>query len=253
MDLTPFFFMYTQGPETSARVWMNDVPVLRYGLIEDETRNHTSPAIHLMQPGENTFAIEIDVAPAWSQVSFELSVNWDHDRPVMLFEWRAETDHLDKDKRSPFRYETSFSPLGDLFSPVHLGAQPQDFPCEGNGALHDAVRSFHDAIERRDLDGYMQQLDLKISEMERAYPGWGWIDRGEVRNDIKELFSHDLAVRPLDLARIHFERRVDGKVACARHLDGGHVVEAYCKDDPTLCLTADVVMTYNDSRWRVFR
>lgn len=232
MAYTHYYFRISQGPDTSVRAWLNDVPFYRYyGPLQC---GRSGPAIHLLKPGENTFAIEIDRAPPESQVFFELMIDFDHEHPAIYFEWPKEALHLPAERRTPFRWEGRFEPEGDLFTPIHLASPPEVIPCEGTPELREAVRRFHAAVEARDLDGFCEGLALKASEFSRAYPGWPDSTAQDMRADMVGFFKEDIRVRPLAMSDVHFEARAGGRLAYATHLGGGFLIDATSPD-----LTAD--------------
>jgi hypothetical protein len=250
---TPYYFMISQGPHSMVRAWLNDLPL--YQSYRADPSNRTGPAIHLLRPGENTFAIEIDRAPPESQVFFELLVDWDHNHPALYFEWPREAMHLPRDRRTPFRFEARFTPEGEIFTPTWLSSAPEEVPCEGTPELREALRRFHQALEQRDLDAYCDGLALKASEYERAYPGWPESTAGEMRADMAGFLREDLRVRPLDLDEIHFEPRAGGRLVCAQNLLGGSVIDAISMDKTpdgaSARVSLDPVFTRRDGAWRI--
>jgi len=253
MGFTPYYFMISQGPDTLVRAWLNDIPFYRF--YGPDPVNRTGPAIHLLSPGENTFAIEIDRAPPESQVFFELLIDFDHDHPVYYFEWPREAKHLPIDARTPFRWETRFTPPGDLFTPIHLSSMPEEIPCEGTDELREAVLRFHRAVESRDLDAFCEGLDLKANEYSRAYPGWPDSTAADMRADMVGFFKENLMIRPLDIDHVHFESRAGGRLAHATHLCGGYLIDAVSLD-PTpdgeqsrVCM--DLTFTRHNGEWKI--
>jgi len=228
VTLTPYYFMISQGQESSVRAWLNDVPFFahsgRMGL------NRNGPAIHLLKRGENTFAIEIDRAPPESQIFFELNVDGDHDSPVVYFEWPREAKHMPYASRTPFRWEIEFSPPGDLFEPAWLESAGEAIPCEGTWDLKEAVRRLHAAIVEKDIEAFATAMSLKGAEMERAYPGWAEGSMDEMRADMVGFLRTTLHVRPLDLDRLHFVGRAGGRLVQVQHLDGGFVIDAVSEE-----------------------
>jgi hypothetical protein len=222
------YFMMSQSPRSMVRAWLNDAPFYRSYAAEGV--NRTGPAEHLMVPGENTFAIEIDRAPLNGEVSFELAVDYNHQAPVLYFEWPREASHLPRDQRLPFRWETRFVPPPIDFVPSFLAAPPSPVPCEGTLELLDALRRMHAAVEARDVEGFCREMTFKAAEMERAYPGWPGGSAHEMRKGVAGFFQMDLAVRPLELDDVHFESRAGGRLAHARRTSGGFVIEAISKD-----------------------
>jgi hypothetical protein len=253
MTLTPYYFMISQGPHSLVRAWLNDVPFYRF--YGDDPVNRAGPAIHLLVPGENTFAIEIDRAPPESQVFFELLIDWDHESPVVYFEWPREAKHLPHEQRTPFRFETRFTPPGEIFSPAFLRASREEVPCEGTPDLREAVRRFHAAVETRDLDGFCEGLAWKARENERAYPDWPDSSASDMRADMAGFFREDLRVRPLSLDEVHFEPRADGRLVHATHLGGGFLIDAISMDKTpdgeTARVSMDLTLSRIDGEWRI--
>jgi hypothetical protein len=255
MAYTPYYSMISQGQRSNVRAWLNDIPFHR--SYDPHTLNNTSPAIHLLQPGENTFAIEIDRAPEGSVTFFELLIDWDHDHPVYRFEWPREAMALPEDRRVPFRHLARFTPPGDLFRPVHLDAPEAEIPCEGTPDLREAVRRVQAAVEARDLDAYCAELSLKASEFERAYPGWPMSTAADMRADTASFFRMDLRVRPLDLGEVHFEGRAGGRLVHATRAaeGGGTLIDAVAMDRTAdgegARLSMDLTFTRHRGAWKI--
>jgi hypothetical protein len=253
MELTPFYFMISQGPNAMVRAFLNDVPFYRF--YGPEPVNRTGPAIHLLVPGENTFAIEIERADTANQIFFELSVNWNHKEPAFYFEWPRDAAHLPRDRRVPFRFETRFSPEGNLFQPVWLSAPPVDVPCSGTPELKDALRRLHAAIEARDVNAYCSEFSLKAREQERAYPGWPASSAADMRAGVGDFFRMDLSLRQLELDDIHFELRSGGRLAHARRTSGDFVIDAITldrtADDEQARLSMDPTFVRHEGRWQL--
>jgi hypothetical protein len=253
MELTPFYFMISQGPGAMVRAYLNDVPFYRY--YGPEPVNRTGPAIHLLMPGENTFAIEIDRADTANQVFFELNINWNHDSPVFYFEWPREAAHLPRSKRVPFRYEARFTPEGNMFQPMWLSARPVEVPCSGTPELKDALRRLHSAIESRDVDAYCSEFSLKAREQERAYPDWPGSSAADMRQGVGEFFRMKLALQPLELDDVHFELRSGGRLAHARRTGGGFVIDALTLertgDDEQGRLSLDPTFVRHEGSWKL--
>ncbi|MFT3764218.1 MAG: hypothetical protein QM820_01660 [Minicystis sp.] len=254
MGYTPYYFMISQGPRSRVRAWLNDVPF--YRVYEPDPLNRTGPAIHLLVPGENTFAIEIDEAPPESVVFFELLIDFDHDNPIFRFEWPREAKHLPEEQRTPFRFEARFTPPGELFSPVYLESPREDVPCNGTPELREAVRRVHEALAAGDVDAYCDRLALKASEMERAYPNWPQASAIDMRRDVEGFLNMDVRLRPLDVEEeIHFEPRAGGRLAHARHLGGGTVIDAVSMDKTadgeSVRLSMDLTLTRHRGTWKV--
>lgn len=253
MAFTPYHFTQYQGPETSVRMWLNDVPIVRRLTPHAEAPTTTVHAVHMLQPGVNTLRVEIDFSPPWSSVVWSLRNDERHE-VVLRFEWPKAAEHLPESERTPFRWEDSFEPEGDLFTPIHLSVPPQAFDCHGNAALHDAVRRLHAAVQQGDVDEWAECLSLKFAERRRAYPGNPDVDPGVDRAPIIDFFSRPLQVRPLDLHRLHFESCCDGRVAHVTHVEGGHVIEAIAPDDTERRrLRLDPILTLVDGQWKVLR
>jgi hypothetical protein len=254
MGYTPYYFTLSQPQDSVVRAWLNDVPFYRwYGPT---SQHRTGPAIHLLVPGENTFAIEIDRTVETSKVFFDLAVDFDHASPAFRFEWPAEAMHLPEGQRLPFRFEARFSPPGDLFKPLHLESPVEDIPCSGTPELREAVRRVHEALATGDLDAYCARFALKASEMERAYPGWVAVTASEMRADVEGFLQRDLRLRPLDVeSDLHFESRCGGRLAHVRHLGGGLVLDAFAvdktPDGETVRLAMDLTFTRHRGEWKI--
>lgn len=258
MVYTPYYFMISQPQDSVVRAWLNDVPFYRF--YGPDSQNRTGPAIHLLVPGENTFAIEIDTTRSESMVFFELLIDFDHDHPVFRFEWPRDAAHLVDDaegaKRLPFRFEARFTPPGELFKPVWLDSPREDVPCAGTPELRDAVRRVHDALANGELDVYCQLFALKAAEMERAYPDWKQASAADMRADVEGFLQRDLRLRPLDVdTEVHFEPHAGGRLAHARHLGGGTLIDVVAvdktPDGETVRLAMDLTFTRHRGTWKI--
>ena len=96
------------------------------------------------------------------------------------------------------------------------------------------------------------RIETRVHELERAYPGE--INVATVRAGAQAFFAADAQVRPLDLDKLHFESRCGGRVAHARHVEGGYVIDASRPGEPELpVLEFDPVMTWHEGQWKVLR
>lgn len=254
MGLTPYYFTLYQGQESFVRAWLNDVPFYRY--YERYPLTRTGPAVHLLVPGDNTFAIEIDAAPPEANVYFELTIDHDRDNPVFRFDWPGDRRDLPPAEwRAPFRFETTFTPPGDLFTPAWFDAPRESVPCEGTAELRAAVRRVHDALAAGDLDDYCAAMALKAAEYERAYPDWQQASAADMRADMTGFLGMDLRLRPLDDAEVHFEPRAGGRLAHARHLGGGTVIDCVSvdltPDGERARLAMDLTFTRHRGAWKI--
>lgn len=251
--LTPYYYMISLGQRSSVRAWMNDVPFFSHAGERGLNRN--GPIVHLLRGGENVFAIEIDRAPLESQIFFEVNLEGDHDAPAFYFEWPREAKHLPPRERLPFRFEGRFRPPGELFEPAWTRAPAQEVPCAGTWELQEAVRRLHAAVEGRDLDAFASAMALKGAEMARAYPGWAEASMDDMRADMAGFFRTRLRVRPLDLGRLHFVPRADGRLVHVEHLDGGFVIDAISEElgpeGEVSRVSMNPTFTRHDGEWKV--
>jgi hypothetical protein len=157
------------------------------------------------------------------------------------------------EERTPLVWETTFSPLGDMFSPTHLAATPQTFGPEGTPAMRDLVRRAHEALERHDADGYAHLFELKLEETARAYPGWDGSDRSQNLNELVALMAREFDLRPLDLAEVRFESCRGGRVAYVCRPDGQFLLEAVFRDEAMARLRTDLYLAHLGGEWRIFR
>jgi len=248
--LTPYYFTMIQGGGSTVRASMNDVPF--YSRTLKDQAGVTSPAVHLLEPGENVLALEIDEAP--TEGHFELSIDYDHERPVLLVPWPALMEQLpEAERRYPLRHETRFSPPGELFSPAYLGA-PAVLPRrEDLDEIVGATQAIRDAAVRRDVDAYLDRMSLKIDEYQRAYSGWEGVSHAEHRDDIADMFSGETRCRPIEPEKLRLEPRAGGRVVHVTHAEGGHVIEVISPERPKRRLRTDLTFTRCNGQWRVFR
>ncbi|MBI4955257.1 MAG: hypothetical protein HY908_24755 [Myxococcales bacterium] len=254
MAYTNYYFMVHQGPDSAVRASLNDVPFYRFDDPVAATR--TGPAIHLLKPGTNVLSIEIDRAPAYSQVFVELSVDCDHERAAVYREWPKLCEELPaRERHLPLRYSTTFEPEGELFLPAYLDAPPQEFDRQGTPELREAVRAVHAAIAGKDVGEYTRRLELKVDEHRRAYAHWDDLHDALATDELAGFFGEELLVRPLELDRLCFDARAGGRVAHVTHLDGGYVIEAVSitKGELDKRIRTDLTLTWHAGAWRVFR
>lgn len=251
MELTPYYYAFYQGAEVTAQVWLNGIPIMR--LFGGQTQTRTAPAIHLLQPADNWFRIDVLDAPKDQTIYFELCVDWDHEHPAYRFDWPAMVQSEPDEKWVPMTYETGFTPLGQMFRPAYLDATPQAFGEDGTAELRAVVERLHQAAERRNVDEWVRLLAFRVDELGRAYPGWEGQDQKQAYAEMAAFFSQNVAVRPLEWDKVRFLSCQGGRVACAIHKEGGQLIEVVSRDDPTQYVRVDPVMTRHQGEWKIFR
>lgn len=181
------------------------------------------------------------ILPTGSRLLFERSF------PELWQDVPAERRTLPYYHRETFHLDVPLPP------PVYLSAPPTRFGCEGTPELHEAVRRVHASLAGGDGEAFLDLMDLRFRDIERAYPGAPDCTV-EGRRELfrREIFRYPIDARPLAPEGLHFESRAGGRVAYVTRIGGGAAIQAETRDvvrkiriDPLLC--------FHQGAWRVFR
>lgn len=242
---TQYFYRIAHGHETRIRVLMNDVPFYQRGPT-DYSVTHTDGANHLVLPGDNLLTLELVDAPTHMHVIVEVTIDNDHERPVARIDWPIAAGPV-----LPFAMSAPFRASGLSYRPAYLRAPPAKFGPEGTHELRQAVRDYHGAVSRNDVDSFVRQVELKSSELLAAYEGDSSFSLAAAREGIREYFSGNPMARPLDLDELVFEPRAEGRVAYVTRADWGPAIEATASDGRRFA--ADLWLTRHEGAWKIFR
>ncbi|MFT3764722.1 MAG: nuclear transport factor 2 family protein [Minicystis sp.] len=248
---TQYFYRIYHGPDTRIRVLMNDVPFYQRAP-QALAITHTNGANHLVVPGDNTITLELYEAPTHLPVIVEVTIDNNHDSPVVRLDWPALWEGLPAESAVlPFVFTAPFRAGGVSYKPAYLNAPRSNFGPEGTHELRQAVRDFHDAVSRGDTDAFLRLMELKSSEGMRAYEGASAFSMGAASQEIGAYFAKGPQVRPLDMRDLVFESRLDGRVAYVTRADWGPAIEAATPDGQRFL--ADLWLTRHDGEWKIFR
>lgn len=248
------------GTGVGARVLVNDLPI--YRGFGQENMTVTQAANHLLAPGENTMTMELFPAPRPAHapsiegpVVFTLRLDVEEGTILHRVRWPDDMwEMLPDDKRVlPFSHTTRFAADERLGRPIYWDKPPVDFPLEGTEALHAAVTEFLQALQKSDVDAFMDVNSLKLAERQRANPGHTELDAGLQKQKLVAYLSKKWLVRPTSMDELVFENRAGGRVAYVTRADGGRAIEAVAADDPSETFAVDLFLTRHEGRWRVFR
>lgn len=251
-----------------ARVYLNDLPLYRSPFVGPDSRS--GPINFMLVPGENEIRVELlKVKPPADPDTLENAffvqlyetMNLDAGETVPL-ERRLLADvqyptiwHQVEEahRHFPFHYTTTFELDVELPRPLFLDAPVADFDCAGTPELRQAVERLYLAIERQDYDELLDLLSLRFACDERAFGGVQEQTAAAKRQIFRdELFAYEPMVsEPLDWSMIHFEPRLEGRVAYVKRHDDRFVLEAPCRKDPKRRIKTDLLLMQHEGRWQV--
>lgn len=250
MEDTSYFYRIAHGPWTRLRVHMNDVPFYRRDP-QEYAITFTDGANHLLVPGENALTLEILEAPPHVTVIVEITIDNNHESPVLRIDWPMMEEAVPEARALPFTITARFTARGTSYRPAYLDAPPSHFWPEGTPEQHEVVRDFHAVMARGDTSGFVEAVGLKSEEYLRAYGGDPTCGKEAAREEAAEAFAKGVEVRPLRMDDLVFEQRADGRVAYVTRRDGGKAVEAVAGDGQRFA--TDLWLTRHNGAWRIFR
>lgn len=273
----PYYFSVHFEEGVLGRAWLNDLPLHKVPTRGPLSMN--GGANHLLVPGKNRLSLEILTMPdrqpppppppesggAPQKVVHVLPVGMkvyqiiDPNAEPLTASEMATVDlpvslglHPWEKPPLPLFHEVEFDLPFPVAEPVYWRAPPADFPCSGTPELAAAVTEVHDALMNRDLQRFQDLLSLKHEVYAAAFPGEPTAALDRQRSASEKFFGLRYRVKPLDLAKVHFEPRAGGRVAFVSGWDDRPVLEAVAEDQPGLSLRANLLLTRHDGRWRVF-
>ena len=245
-----YFYRIYHGPDTLMKVRFNDIVVYhKRDKDADLGRTTTNSANDLLFTGENSLTIEIVDGAEHHPVFVDLNV--DYERTVKRVDWPGLWEALPEGQRVlPMVHTAHFDITEDFERPAFLNAPKSDFGPEGNPELREAVRKFHDAVDRCDLDSYCESLDLKSEELLRSYNNHSDFTIDGARQEAAGFFQQNPRTRPLDFDELVFESCRGGQVAYVRRVDGGKAIESVGAETE---LSTDLWLTRHRAEWKIFR
>ncbi len=272
----PYYYTMHLEEGVLGRIWLNDLPLHKVPTKGPDST--TGGASHMLVPGRNKLAIEILRLPPprpkppppvpGQPVSPEIDMPRAGIKIYQVLQPDVEpitatlvvdTEIPDALGRSqyeevpvPIYHEVDFDLLTPVPEPVYWRNPRVDFPCSGTPELVAAVTELHDAVNRQDLGRFLELIALRHEIFAGAYPGEPAASVERQRAAVERFFGLKMAVKPLDLAKVHFEPRAGGRVAMVSGWDDRPVLEAIAVDHPGLALRANFLFTQIDGNWRIF-
>lgn len=270
----PYYFTTHLEEGVVGRAWLNDLPVHKT-LVGGPDSMHGG-ANHLLVPGKNKLSLEIHSLPppgSIPAVGFKLyRVKEPNAYPIVANMLLEVTIPAPRDPRAsavlrpdrgerlvpelPLSHEVVFDLPTEVAEAPYLRAPATVTTCAGTPELRAAVQELQDALESLDLARFTDLISLKHAWYSEAFAGDPNATIDKLREGAAELFARSPSVRPLDLSRLHFEPRAQGRVVYVSAWDGGPVLEAVAppagEDQPTMALRTNLLLMQHDGRFRVF-
>lgn len=251
MTETQYFYRVVHGREARLRALLNDIPFYKRAPQEFAI-TYGGGANHLLAPGENTLTLELFEAPRTNTVILEITIDHNHDDPVIKMEWPALCADLPAEAAGlPLVYTQRFRADKVTHLPAYMSCPPIDFGPEGTPELREAVRAFHAAVANADASSFAEELSLKATEMTAAYAGDPSCSADDARREMADFASSGVSARPLDFDELLFESRAGGRVAYVTRIDGGPAIQAISGGGDRL--NVDLCLTRVNGVWRIFR
>lgn len=272
----PFYYSLHFEEGVFGRAWLNDLPLHKTPTRGPESMN--SGANHFLVPGKNKLALEIlrlpparakppppkegekpapevDTSPVGMKVYRVVDASTDPIQAEMIKEVDIPVslgltpwDNPDL----PFYHTVEFELPYPVPEPVYWRSPPVDFSCGGTPELIQAVVDVHEALASHDLRRFLELITLKHEAYSIAFPGETAATVERQRASVERFFAQRIAVKPLELTKLHFEPRLGGRVAFVSGWDDRPVLEAVAEDHPGLALRANLLLTQHEGRFRVF-
>ena len=266
MAITIYYINIRIEHESAARFYLNDLPVWKFLRHGADSMN--AGANSWLVPGENVLTLDIVQAPltlpnmppgrpTLEVTIFKAAEGATEPTDVEIVhqvQFPQMWDDVDEDlKTFPYRHESRFTlPDADVYRPVFLDAPEQEIPSEGTPELRKAVQNLHDAVKSNDGSRFADQVALQFEEYERASGGVADTDVASQRKTSDEFFAHPIEVKDLEMDRLVFESRSNGRIVHVVRDDGRPVLMARATDDPSEQFQGNVLLTHHDGRWRAF-
>lgn len=264
MTITNYFINIQMQLSVAVRFYLNDMPVWRFLRQGPDSMN--GGANEWLVPGENVLTMEIVESaltlpnkpadhPMIQVAIFKAKEGGATHEDVEVIHqvrfpdlWDEVSEEL---KVFPYRHESRFVlPASEVYRPRYLDAPEQDIPSDGTPELHQVVQDLYAAIQSGDGSRFADLLTLQFEEYERANGGAPHTDIASQRTVVDNFFAHPIVVKDLEMDRLVFESRANGRLVHVIRDDGQPVFQAVATDDPTEHLEANALLTFSDGQWR---
>jgi hypothetical protein len=252
---TPYHYLVKHAPGLYARVLLNDVPLYRRTV--DVHLTPSGPCRHLVVPGENSVRIELGAYGSTTPppgATFEFQVLRGPEEAVCFAErWPDYTSRYPEDERRlPMAHTRSFH--CDDAGPIPVW---RDAPRGGHTAHDKAeqvrlVQEVRQAFVRKDVDAFLGAYSLKLEEHRAFYGAVPELAPAVARERYAGLLALPWVVEPIEPEQLSLQSHADGRVALVTRMDGTAVLSARLPDDPTQEWEADLLLTRNEGRWRIY-
>lgn len=272
----PYLFTLHIEEGVHSKMWLNELPIHKEPMRGPDSVH--SGANHMLVPGRNKLAIEVTRMPAppvpppppppgtpapkvVEEVPLAIkvyrvlqpnvepivaSIVVEFELPKSLGLSRFEYPEM------PFYREIEFDLPVPVTEPVFWRAPTTEFGCGGTPELVSAVLELHQALSRGDSQKFLELIRLRHESYSAAYPGEPSASVDRQRAAVLKFFESRISVKPLEIAKLHFEPLLGGRVASVTGWDDRPVLEAVADDHPGLALRANLLLTQHDGRWRIF-
>ncbi|NUQ72672.1 MAG: hypothetical protein HUU21_03875 [Polyangiaceae bacterium] len=271
----PYYFNLHFREGVLGRAWLNDLPLQKVPMHGPDSMH--GGANHLLVPGKNRLALEIQKLPRLSPPPPPVPGEAPRERvdimPAGMKVYQIKDPQAEpleaiemvsvelpaalglevwERPALPLYHEVEFDLPYPVPEPVYWRSPPVHFGCGGTPELVQAVTDVHNALMQRDLRRFLELLALKHEAYAAAFPGQPSAALDRQRSASEKFFALRYLVKPLDMSKVHFEPRSGGRVAYVSGWDDQPVLEAVAEDQPGLSLRANLLLTQHDGQWRVF-
>jgi len=258
MAMTPYYYIVRQMPGLALRLALNDVPFYRRAVSYNVASN--GPVNHALIRGENTVLMEffqdaVNPLSPNARIMLDFVVLREED-DVIVHEtkWPALLDlHKPEDRKLPLVHRTHFTIDTEIPKPLWADNPPEFFPPEGTDEQHEAVFQLHDAYRRQDVGAFLAATELKLADHKRYYGPTPGLDPISAERDYGAKLREPWDVAPYKPEELVFERWQEGRVAYVTRKDGGYALQATHRTDPKQAWNANLYLTREAGKWRIFR
>lgn len=272
LSKAPYHFALHFEEGVTARAWLNDLPI--HKVPRPGPDSMSGGANHFLVPGRNKLALEVwhlppappvvpipsgdkpvRIVPVGMKIYQVVDASAE---PIQIAELTSVNLPFDIPLRPgesvemPLYHEVEFDLPFPVTEPVFWRAKAHEVPCAGTPDLHRVVTEVHAALTDGNLRRFLEMVALKHESYAASYPGEPSAAVDRQRSAIERFFSHAIRVKPLDLTKVHFEPRLNGRVIYVSGWDDRPVLEAAADDLPGMALRANLLLTDLDGQFRIF-